>query len=955
MEPERWKRIEELFHTASALPVADRGEFLRDPRHGDDALLREVESLIEAEAGGLLDGPGLIVPADLVVDRSAGSMAGHMLGGYQLQELLGAGGMGEVYRARDSKLGRDVAIKILAPGLIGDHHRLARLEREARMLASLNHPNICSIYGFEESDSVRFLILELVEGDTLAALLANRKGPLSSREALVFANGIAEALEVAHEKGIVHRDLKPSNIKVTDEGTVKVLDFGLAKNVDPNQSRSELSAAPSGGSGAGPLIGTAAYMSPEQARGVPIDRRTDIWAFGCVLYEMLTGRVAFAGDTASDSIAKVLEREPDWSALPAATPVPIRRLLRRCLAKDPKARLRDIGDWRIELEAGDDRQSTGGAGVSAPLRRWRWLAAALIVVAIAVPAALCRPAAQNPLEGASFTPLTNWEGAEEGAEISADGRFVAFLADHDGEFDIWLSQIGTGRFANLTKNVPPLAPSGSIVRKLGFSDDGSEIWFNPGDRKPLLLLPLTGGVARAFLPEGSNTPAWSHDGQRVVYFQKPTEGDDPMVVADRQGANPRQVSLAGLGDRARANPDAMHNNNPVWSPDGEWVYFASGAEPQNETDVDVWRVRPSGGVAERMTNQHAAANYPVVIDPATVLYVARDGEGAGPWLWSLDVNRKTTARISPGIDQYMSISASRDGRRMVASVANPSSSLWRAPLLARVATESDAEPYALGVRTGWTRAPRFNRDTLYYLSTGGTGDGLWSVNANESRQVWRAADAVLFEPAAISPDGRELAVVVRRGGKRTIWLASENGSNRRTLAETIDVQGAAGQGTVDWSPNGEWIVVGGRDAAGPALFKIPVRGGAPLRIAEGICHNPVWSPKGDLVVYAGRSNVGQVQLLAVRPDGTPVEMPQLMVRPGGYRFLPDGSGLVYLPGIHALDFWSLDLATAQTRRLTQLGNRGALRTFDITADGEHIVFDRFRQNSNVMLIERRGR
>ncbi len=954
MEPERWQRTEELYHAASALHADARAAFLRDACRSDDALRRDVESLIAADADGLLDGPGLVVPADLDVDLLSPSMAGHTLGVYHLQELLGAGGMGEVYRARDSKLGRDVAIKILAPGLTSDENRLARLEREARMLASLNHPNICSIYGSEESNGVRFLILELVDGDALSVMLANRSGPLPVREALAFASGIADALEVAHEKGIVHRDLKPSNIMITADGTVKVLDFGLAKTVDSQHSRSDLSGTLTRANRVGgPVIGTAAYMSPEQARGLPVDKRTDIWAFGCVLYEMLTGRVAFAGETASDSIARVLEREPDWSALPVATSVPLRRLLRHCLAKDPKARLRDIGDWRIELDAVDHRDLAAEAG--AAVWRWRWPAAALVAVAIAAPGVLWQEAGQNPIAGATFTPLTNWEGAEEGAEISPDGRFVAFLADHDGEFDIWISQIGTGQFANLTRKIPPLVGSGAIVRKLGFTNDGSEIWFNPAERKPLLLLPLTGGVARAFLPEASNTPAWSPDGQRVAYFQKPTEGDDPMVIADPQGANPRQIPLRGLGVRAHAGDEAVHNNNPVWSQDGEWVYFASGAEPQNEMDVDLWRVRPSGGPAERMTNQQAAANYPVVIDPRTLLYVARDADGGGPWLWSLDVDRKTTARISSGVDQYMSISASRDGRRMVASVSNPSSSLWRVPLLDRPATEADAEPYALRVRTGWTRAPRFNRGSLFYLSTGGTGDGLWQVTPDESLHVWRDVDATLFEPVAVSPDGRELAVIVRRDGRRTIWLASQNGSNRRTLAASIDVQGAAGQGTIDWSPDGRWIVAGGRDADGPALFKIPVDGGRPVRIVDGICHNPVWSPKGDLIVYAGRSNVGQVLLLGARPDGTPVEMPQLMVRPGGYRFLPDGAALVYLPGIHALDFWLLDVVTAQSRRLTQLAGRGALRTFDVTPDGKSIVFDRFKQNSNLILIERSTR
>ena len=288
------------------------------------------------------------------------AIVGRTLGAYQVSALLGAGGMGEVYRARDARLGRDVAIKILPAAFMNDSDRLARFEREARVLASLNHPGICGIYGVDDVDGVRLLVLELVEGETLADTLAARResgqSGLTLQEALRIARQIAEALEVAHEKWIIHRDLKPANIKITPDGVVKVLDFGLAKAVSGDGSAPDLTLAPESSAGGkrGVLMGTAAYMSPEQARGLPVDKRTDIWAFGCVLYEMLTGRIAFAGDTVSDSIARILEREPDWSALPPATPASIRRLLLRCMVKDPKKRLRDIGDVRIEIDAIDE-------------------------------------------------------------------------------------------------------------------------------------------------------------------------------------------------------------------------------------------------------------------------------------------------------------------------------------------------------------------------------------------------------------------------------------------------------------------------------------------------------------------------------------------------------------------------------------------------------------------------
>ena len=273
------------------------------------------------------------------------------LGPYSIVAPLGAGGMGEVYRARDARLDRDVAIKVLPEALARDKERILRFEREAKVLASLNHPNIAAIYGFEEFEGKRLLVMELAEGETLAERLD--RGPIPMRDALEFASGIAIALEAAHEKGIIHRDLKPANVKVTPDGTVKVLDFGLAKAMTGDATGTDIANSPTitvEHTRPGVVLGTAAYMSPEQARGRPLDKRTDIWSFGAVLYECLTRRRPFLGETTSDLVAKILEREPDWNALPPETSATIRQLLRRCLAKDRNKRLRDIGDARIELQ-----------------------------------------------------------------------------------------------------------------------------------------------------------------------------------------------------------------------------------------------------------------------------------------------------------------------------------------------------------------------------------------------------------------------------------------------------------------------------------------------------------------------------------------------------------------------------------------------------------------------------
>ncbi|MBI3401836.1 MAG: serine/threonine protein kinase [Acidobacteria bacterium] len=374
---------------------------------------------------------------------------GSRVGSYEIGSLLGAGGMGEVYRARDTKLGRDVAIKVLPPGFTADAERLTRFEREARVLASLNHPHIGAIYGLEEAGGIRALVLELVEGETLAERIARSVGRVLSdppglpgpngpglqiNDALAIARQIADALDAAHERGIVHRDLKPANIKITPDGVVKVLDFGLAKAGGAGEAGGELTHSPTmmGPTLGGVLLGTAPYMSPEQARGKSVDKRTDIWAFGCVLYEMLTGRRAFTGETTTDVLAKIVEREPDWTQLPPSAPAYIVRLIKCCLEKDPKKRLRDIGDMRVEL---DDDFARAGARLVPPARPrsvGALTAAALslaALLAITVAVWWLRPApAIGPATEFTFGPPDGATLEDMAPVPSPDGTRVAFVA-----------------------------------------------------------------------------------------------------------------------------------------------------------------------------------------------------------------------------------------------------------------------------------------------------------------------------------------------------------------------------------------------------------------------------------------------------------------------------------------------------------------------------------------------
>jgi eukaryotic-like serine/threonine-protein kinase len=375
-ETERWARVKEIFDAAVACPVEDRAALVRDMCGHDRALQADVESLLAADAsnGSVFDhsvdrdvrGRVFSAVAGVIDHQTHTLTTGERLGTYEITELLGAGGMGRVYRARDTTLGREVALKVLPDLWLANPDRRARFEREARMLASLNHPNIGSIYGVHESEpslrtglAVKALVLELVEGETLADLIARHAQPSASRSGLSIddvvshASQVIEALEAAHERGIVHRDLKPANIKVTPEGRVKVLDFGLARAMGSTGSGPQIANSPTvtvGGTQDGVLLGTASYMSPEQARGRTVDKRTDIWAFGCVLYEMLTGAPAFTGDSVGDVLANVIKTEPDWTALPADTPAALLLCLQRCLQKDLRQRFHDIADVRLALE-----------------------------------------------------------------------------------------------------------------------------------------------------------------------------------------------------------------------------------------------------------------------------------------------------------------------------------------------------------------------------------------------------------------------------------------------------------------------------------------------------------------------------------------------------------------------------------------------------------------------------
>ncbi len=543
-------------------------------------------------------------------------MIGATLSHYRITGKLGEGGMGEVYRAQDDRLGREVAVKVLPASLADDRERLARFEREARLLASLNHPNIATLHGLEEHQGQRFLVMELVPGESLEARLM--KGPIPLEEALSIALAIAEGLEAAHERGIIHRDLKPANVMLSQDGKVKILDFGLAKAWQPEETGGDLTHSPTltaQMTATGMLLGTAAYMSPDQARGKPVGKQADIWAFGCVLYEMLTGRPAFPGETISDTLAAVLRSDPEWEALPSATPEPLQRLLRRCLARDPRHRLSSLGDARLEIEEAATDAATPPVRPQATPRRSfpLMLAVAAVLTAIALAAVLVGRGAPGSEAAIVYRPLTHQRGVIRSARFTPDGSTVVYSAAWEGRpLGLFLLRLDS-------IDALPVALEPHHARVLSISSRGEIAILLPPDPDAVLLpsfkdgtlarIPLTGGTPRA-VAEDVQDADWDPSGERFavargtdggVQVEYPpgnvlhhTAGEINCVRVSPSGDlvaffdypfvnnNRGTVVVAGRDGRARTlTPEMEDLTGLSWSPDGKEIWF-SGSNDAGE-------------------------------------------------------------------------------------------------------------------------------------------------------------------------------------------------------------------------------------------------------------------------------------------------------------------------------------------------------------------------------------
>jgi eukaryotic-like serine/threonine-protein kinase len=886
--------------------------------------------------------------------------AGHRIGPYEILGSIGTGGMGEVYRAHDPRLGREVALKVLSPGLASDPDRRERFEREARAAAALNHPNIVTIHSVEEIDGVPFLTLELVDGKTLGEMIPASGLPLD--RVLTIGIALADGVGAAHQRGITHRDLKPANVMLTSDGRVKVLDFGLAKVKEDEQMAAAAGMPTAALTGEGRIVGTVAYMSPEQAEGKPVDQRSDVFSLGIILYELASGVRPFSGDTPMSTLSSIIKDTPKpITAVREGLPRELGKIVNRCLAKDAEDRYQSAKDLRNDLRAlkndltSGDIEPISGSGeraaapaAAAGAKRWPLVAAVAALVIAAAGVAVWWGKGPSPVEtgvrpfdSIRLSRLTT-TGTAGMAAMSLDGRYVAHVSIRDGQQSLWLRQIAT------TSNVEVVPPANVRYAGLTFSHDGNHIYYAtyPGDSQyaNLYQVPILGGGARLILEDVDTSVTFSPKGDEFAFIRGfPTGGKSAVMVANADGSNVRELI-------ARTRPLVFRLLGIAWSPDGSKLAVTGRNLEELRAQVVIVDVATKTETVLPTPDWRLVSRVAWLPDGSGLLVNAQETAGeSSNQIFLVAYPSGESRRITNDLTSYSGLSVAPDGRSFVAIRTERRSVIWTLPLddaakASAITVEAGADEGGQGI--AWAPDGRI----VYTTEAGGNPD-IWIMDADGSRRVQLTTSPGLDMSPRVTGDGRHIVYVSDRDGANRIWRMGLDGSGATRI--TPDVLGRL---RVHLSADGKWVYY--NDMAGEPR-RVAVEGGesepllpppAAARMSEplpGGFHEAMPSPDGRWMSGHYTTPEGE-RILIFPPEGGRLQ--RLDTVPITAQWMGDSRGFIYSDTRAGVSNLMRRLLTAPASTPVTQFTSEQIFNFAISSDYTRAAVVRGRLNSDVVMV-----
>jgi serine/threonine protein kinase/sugar lactone lactonase YvrE len=943
MQPERWQQVDQVFQAALERTPEERAAFISGACGDDDSLRREVEALLAADrqAGSLIKAPAYVVAAPLIVGGDAQSLLGRTVGHCRIVSLLGKGGMGEVYRAEDTRLRREVAIKVLPDDFAKDASRLRRFEQEARAASALNHPNILTIHEIGEAEGTRYIVTEYVAGETLRQRLACApQQKMESKEAVEIALQIATALSAAHEAGITHRDIKPENVMVRPDGLVKVLDFGLAKLTEgrrdgeaegrENGERVSLplsvysSLSPSFSTEHGMVMGTVSYMSPEQASGQKVDHRTDIFSLGVMLYEMIVGRRPFEGATTSEMIAGLLTTDPPRLRQHcAAAMAELERIVGKCLAKEREARYQSAKELIAELKtlrtSSQMEESavrrTSGARTRLASRRWP-LVAALAAVALAVIGFAWHQFARwsPPILSAPFaSEILSTNGKVAHAVVSPDGKKVVYTNGIDGRQSIWLRQLDSAN------NLELIPPSDVVYGGLALSPDGQFLYFarrpkSDAGQLTIYRMALGGGVPTPLIADTQGSMSLSLDGEKVSFVRR--AGPSILCLADaRDGKSERK--LAERSDPARIAGNAI-------APDGKSVAFAAGQSMNAANGFSLVAVDLASGVERELTPQKFfnIKNLAWLPDQSGLLLTASVIPNKNFRIWQVSTATGQATPLTNDSETYSGLSLDKNARALVSTRVKSDHQLrlvsWENPSARQDLADARTLAFAPDGR-------------LVFSSAMAGSDEIWSIKADGSEQRQLTNEVADDNAPVVAPDNQAIFFASNRTGQAHVWRMNTDGGQPTQITQK------EGGFPLFMAPDGQWIYY--LHGLQRTLWRVSANGGTEQLVVNQNRDSFAGSPDGLQVAFADLHGQAHGLKIVWLADGRtrqtfPLPAPQALLR--RLAWLPDGNSVAYLLSDQSYEkyaLWQQPLAGGPPRRIAALGDEG-IGAFAIAPDGK---------------------